>query len=216
MFSNLKNCRNMRIQLSRITEVEPGSFNGLTSLTHLYLSWNDRLNVLRAGMFHGLIAIHALSVNHNRMHTIEDGTFANLKALEFLFMERNDLDTLRPGIFFGLVSLKTLYLDRNHLTTLSADVFHHLSRPLKLTLYNNVLHLTTDNPLKCDVHLCWLRQEELQGNITWSYYGSSRERPFKPRCTDGIDWETWTCREKGDVSQSHNCSSLFVNYIQFL
>ena len=124
MFSNLKNCRNMRIQLLRITEVEPGSFNGLTSLTHLYLSWNDRFNVLRAGMFHGLIAIHALSVNHNGMHTIEDGTFANLKTLEFLFMERNDLDTLRQGIFFGLFSVKTLYLDRNHLTTLSLYLCH--------------------------------------------------------------------------------------------
>ena len=218
MFSNLKNCRHMRIQLSRITEVEPGSFNGLTSLRHLYLSRNDRLNILRAGMFHGLIAIHTLWVSHNGINTIDDGTFANLKTLEVLFMNQNDLETLRLGIFFGLVSLKNLYLDRNRLTTLSADVFRHLSRPLKLTLHNKVANLTTDNPLKCDVRLCWLKQEELQGNITWSYYDtdSSPDRPFKPRCTDGIDWETFTCLEKGDVSQSHNFSGLFVNYIQFL
>ena len=218
MFSDLNNCGQMYIQLSRITEVEPGSFKGLSSLTHLYFSWNGYLNVLRAGMFHGLTAIHALWVSRNGMHTVEDGTFANLKTLQVLFMDQNGLETLRPGMFYGLDSLKILYLDRNYLTTLSADVFRHLSRPLKLTLHNKVANRTTDNPLKCDVHLCWLKQEELQGNITWSYYdtGSSPDRPFKPRCTDGIDWETFTCLEKGDVSQSHNFSGLFENYIQLL
>ena len=104
----------------------------------------------------------------NRINSIEDNTFANLKNLKTLWLEENDLETLSPGAFFGLDSLTYLRLDGNRLMMLQEDVFNRLSRQLRLGVYNLRYNRTKDNPLKCDADLCWLKKEELNGNVTWA------------------------------------------------
>ena len=108
-------------------------------------------------------------------------------------MSFNHLVTLNRDTFFGLDSLKELYLSGNNLTRLPADVFNHLPRPFQLTQHYPWAGNTTDNPVPCDTGLCWLKHEEQQGTITW------RHRVYKPRCANGIDWDTWSCNEAGNV-----------------
>ena len=84
-------------------------------------------------------------------------------------------------MFYGLNSLKTLYLGGNHLTKLPRDVLSHLPRPLKLGF--------TYQYFECDIELCWLKQEEQQGTITFL--------SETPRCADGIRWYNWRCYETG-------------------
>ena len=192
VFSRLTQCSVLELDHNEINEIESGAFNGLSKLKDLRLSSN-RLSKLSIGTFQGLVTVEELWVNYNRINTIEDNTFANLKKLRIIWLDNNHLDTLTPGMFAGLDSLEHLTLELNSLTKLPADVFSHLPRPLTLGLQDAVFHRTPDNELQCDAELCWLKQEELQGNITWYIYCKYPSYPYKPRCADGIVWDTWIC-----------------------
>ena len=144
----MNNCTTLSFYLNQISEIEPGGFNGLSNLEYLEILSNR------------------LEIQSNNISSIEDNTFLNLNKLEALFLLNNNLKTLSSRVFCGLTSLNALHLELNHLSTLPADVFSHLPRPLTLGLIfhpNDTLY----NLLKCDSQLCWLKQEELQGNITW-------------------------------------------------
>ena len=110
-----------------------------------------------------------------------------------IWLDNNHLEALTPEMFTGLYSLFHLTLELNRLTRLPADVFSHLQRPLTLGLQDAVFRRTPDNELQCDSALCWLKQDELQGNITWYIYGKYPSSQYKPRCAGGIVWDTWTC-----------------------
>ena len=154
------------VQNNQISEIEAGSFNGLSNLKILYLRGN-KVTILKAEMFQGLVAVLILSLSYNSINSIADNTFANLTKLENLNLASNHLKELSPGMFSGLNSLKILRLERSHLPMLAADVFNHLPRPIVLGLYDAVLNNTNDNPLQCDDELCWLKHEEQQGTFTW-------------------------------------------------
>ena len=160
-------------------------------MEYLTLSHNFELTTLKTGMFNGLATVEYLALEVNNINYIEDKTFANLKKLEKLDLGNNDLKTLSPGMFSGLDSLKSLRLGGNHLTTLPENVFNHLPRPLTISNaepYGSRTH----NPLQCDLELCWLKLELLQGNITW-YFGVG------PICMDDEDWFISICNETGMV-----------------
>ena len=184
MFSNYNNCTSLGLASNGISEIESGSFNGLISLERLNLDRN-RLTVLNAGMFQGVVSLRWLRLSNNRINSLEDDVFTNLTALKYLRLDGNDL------------------------TTLPADVFNHLARPLWLTLYRTFTLTPADNQLQCDVALCWLKQEELNGTVMWPYYYDYPDPilltgvPYRvyvhPRCVNGKDRNTWVCDQTGDV-----------------
>ena len=191
-FSRLTQCTVPELHNNEISEIESGGFNGLRNLTDLRLSSN-RLTKLNTGTFQGLVVVEELWINCNRINTIEDKTFANLKKLRIIWLDNNHLKVLTPEMFFGLESLFHLTLELNRLTRLPADVFSHLQRPLTLGLQDAVFRRTPNNQLLCDLRLCWLKEEELRGNITWYIYGKYPSSAYKPRCAGGIVWDNWTC-----------------------
>ena len=126
----------------------------------------------------------------NQISEIEPGTFTGLDSLTYLRLWGNSISELEARTFCGLESIEELLLDINVLTSLPQDVFIHLPRPLILGLYRN--------PLQCDAALCWLRQEELNGTITW--YREENGYTSKPVCANGVNWDNWSCSQTGDVS----------------
>ena len=113
-------------------------------------------------------------------------------------LSSNQFVTLQTTIFSGLRSLDELNLAGNRLTTLLADVFSHLSRPLELTLFDFRIIGEQDNIFVCDAALCWLKQEEHLGSITWGSVHIGYELYFfKPICSDGRGWDNWICNETG-------------------
>ena len=173
MFSDLTSCEELSLSFNGISEIDPGSFNGLGNLKSLHLCFN-LLTALNAGMFQGLRDLKLLVLELNRISVIDDSAFIHTN------------------------SINELHLGNNKLTHLSEEAFSHLSRPLKLRLHKGWIFRRTLNQLQCDSDLCWLRLEELQGNITWLYdwpYTS-----FPPTCANGINWPTWRCTKTGEYA----------------
>ena len=116
-----------------------------------------------------------------------------------------------------LKKLTKLHLQGNNLSSLSADVLSHLQRPLELGLFDPFFDPTPHHMMNCDADLCWLKQEEMQGTITWITLTSPVEITFKPVCAGGLDWDTWTCDGNGMSYYIKNyCVISFTNTRQKL
>ena len=121
-----------------ITALAAGDFDGLTSLTILWLGKNS-LSTLPAGVFDELTALTQLSLHENSLSTLRAGVFDELTALTYLTLERNSLSTLPAGVFDELTALTYLTLDNNSLSTLPAGVFDELTALTYLWLTGNSL-----------------------------------------------------------------------------
>ena len=121
-----------------ITSLAAGDFDGLTSLTLVFLEFNE-LTTLPAGVFDGLTALQYLGLGNNELTTLPAGVFDGLTALTELYLHYNELTELPAGVFDGLTALTTLDLGRNDLATLPAGVFDGLTALTTLDLTNNEL-----------------------------------------------------------------------------
>ena len=124
--------------LQNITSLAAGDFDGLTSLTLVFLEFNE-LTTLPAGVFDGLTSLQYLGLGNNELSTLPAGVFDELTALTELSLHYNELTELPAGVFDGLTSLTTLDLGRNSLATLPAGVFDELTALTTLHLTNNEL-----------------------------------------------------------------------------
>ena len=113
-----------------------GDFDGLTSLTHLYLE-NNRLAALPAGVFNDLNSLVVLSLHINNLTQLPSGIFAGLSTLVELNMEQNRLSELSANVFEPLTSAKALILNDNLLTALPDGVFRGVTSQTSLHLARN-------------------------------------------------------------------------------
>ena len=124
-----------------IGELQPGDFDGLTSLDTLDLRAAN-LTSLEAGVFDGLTWLTVLDLrgnwynaypdwlgsgHWNRLASLEKGVFAGLTWLRELYLGvGNQLTHLEVGLFDGLRALEKLDLNGNRLTSLEAGLFDDL------------------------------------------------------------------------------------------
>ena len=93
-------------------------FDGLTSLTELYLLRND-LDSLPADVFQDLTNLNWLYLNFNELcRRCPTDVFDGLTNLTWLGLNGNDLNSLPDGVFDDLSKLGQLYLNDNDLTAL--------------------------------------------------------------------------------------------------
>ena len=219
IFVHLTQCTKLGLSLNQISNVEPGAFNGLTSLRILRLEYNH-LQHLHSDMFSHLSNVFFLVIHDNQIQDIEAGTFNGLGNIDHATLEGNLLVKVRADMFQGLEEVRILNIARNviefiaddtfsdlkkltnlrlegnKLTSLSANVLSQLQRPLGLGLFDPFFD-PTHHMMNCDAHLCWLKEEEMQGSIRWLAFTSPVEVTFKPVCAGGLDWDTWTCDGNG-------------------
>ena len=100
------------LDLSRISSLQTGDFDGLTNLVELDLS-SGGLSELPANIFADLTNLETLRLNDNDLVTLPANIFAGLTSLETLLLNDNDLVTLPPNIFAGLTNLETFSIDNN-------------------------------------------------------------------------------------------------------
>ena len=113
----------LTIEKNRLQTVPDGTFNALNSLTLLSLLTYG-LTEIRGDMWQGLTSLTRLYLSLNPIREIPDDAFPGeyLRNLERLYLTRLTLTTLPSGVFSELSSLKLLKLRQNNLATLNADV----------------------------------------------------------------------------------------------
>ena len=208
-FNHLNVCEKLWLSYNKIHSIEEGAWNGLDSLKQLRLHENE-IKELRGDTFTGLATCMYLSLHRNNIHTIHDGALDVLESLIELSLHGNKLTVLRSHTFSRLTKLRRLWLDRNDIKTIEPDcIFTNASTELTLKLHSNEfayfpwtafgkqhplkLDLSlSSNPLVCNITLCWIKQGEQEGWITWTqdngifwgYRGTTAEL----RC-DGTAWQ---------------------------
>ena len=201
-FAHLHQCWRVDLGFNEISRIETGAFNGLKSIIELMLESN-RLENLSPGMFTGLETLRKLSLFKNNIREIEDWTFQNMTELTELSLHENLLKNLTSKTFAGLFLLKKLELMWNRINVIDTNVLAHIPRPLELGLGYNSERVTNDvradkDDFRCESpRMCWLKQEELCGNITWAGIGFFI---FKPDCASGVRWNDVTCLSEGECS----------------
>ena len=122
--------------------MEPGTFNGLVSLTELWFDFN-KMKLLYADMFSNLSSCTLMSLASNEISEIEPGSFNGLRKVEVLYLNANRLTTLRMNMFQGLVSLKVLYLFYSDVNFIEENTFSNLKKLEMLRLHGNELESLT-------------------------------------------------------------------------
>ncbi|KAK2163292.1 hypothetical protein LSH36_82g03055 [Paralvinella palmiformis] len=126
-------------------------FHNLKAMVGLSVSMNDfdyRNDKVFGILFHGMLNLEYLSVEHSRIKSIPRMTFDGLFNLKKLTLNDNRIMTLVPGVFRDLRSLNKLSLAGNSLSVVQEALLGGLIPPLyELNL--------SRNPFVCDCDLLW-------------------------------------------------------------
>ena len=187
-FSHLTQCYKLDIHNNSITTIEGDAFSGMEQLGYLFLYFN-KVTFLQKSMFNGLNSLIYLHIQSNLIETIPDGCFSNLRNLKSLYLGGNKLSEISGNMWLGLSALKRLYLHINDIATLKTGDLNHLPKLEVLLLHDNPLTTLSQNIFNpfvypetdghpgriemglrliiCNSSVCWLKQGEQRGWITW-------------------------------------------------
>ena len=199
-FTNFTRCTKLSIHSNLIATIEEETFAGMVRLHVLYL-YHNKITFLQKSMFNGLPSITLLHLTHNLIETVPNDCFKDLTTLHTLKLHNNKLSEISGNMWRGLHGLKELHLHYNNITTLQLGDLDYLNKLEFLSLYMNPLTTlshtiftpsayphTNGHPeqiklalglMDCDSSLCWIKQGEQRGWITW---WASQGKTYYPDC----------------------------------
>ncbi|KAI1882237.1 hypothetical protein AGOR_G00248620 [Albula goreensis] len=130
--------KNLFMSNNRISSLEPGCFENLSSTLQILKLSRNRLSTVPAKIFQ-LPNLQHLELNRNRVRRIDGLTFHGLHSLKSLKMQRNGLSRLMDGAFWGLSNMEVLQLDYNNLTEVSKGWLYGLLTLQRLHLGHNAI-----------------------------------------------------------------------------
>lgn len=126
------------INSNRITSMEAGSFDNLSSTLQVLKLNRNRISAIPPKMFK-LAHLQHLELNRNKLKKIDGLTFQGLCALKSLKMQRNGIAKLMDGAFWGLSNMEILQLDYNNLTEVTKGWLYGLLMLQQLHLSQNAI-----------------------------------------------------------------------------
>ena len=181
MWNGISSIDTLDLDDNKLTEIRQDMWgDGLSSLDGLYLS-NNKITFIHPGAFAPLSSLRSLYLGGNLLTEIHCNMWMGMNILRHLAIGNNKLVHIANKGLPKLAAESSLYLENNNLSTLSLGIFnpsiggHHPQR-LDLSI--------EQNPLHCDHRLCWLKEGEQEGWITY-------ESMLPPDCANypGVDWE---------------------------
>lgn len=135
IFAGLESIERIDLSLNQITDIEPGAFDNLPTLSVLELGING---ITTVPSFDGTSNLVALFLAYNLFTNIDDA-FPDLPHLKYLDLSYNPITLNDSSVFSSLQSLDSLELHGCNLTEIDADLFSYLSNLTVLDLSDNHL-----------------------------------------------------------------------------
>ena len=157
-FQSLKALLTLNLNCNLITDLLPGSLNGLRNLHVLYLS-NNYLRIIKLHTFKDLQFLIFIYLDFNNISHIEEKTFHHTKRLKILSLKGNKMIEFGWEVYHNLKTLRvedtiskhfdiknqaiseidSLFLGDNSFSCLSDEVFRYLFHLIKLDLSFNYI-----------------------------------------------------------------------------
>ncbi|XP_061487965.1 leucine-rich repeats and immunoglobulin-like domains protein 2 isoform X2 [Rhineura floridana] len=129
----------LNLSNNRITTLEPGCFDNLTSFLIVLKLNRNRISMIPLKTFR-LPHVQFLELKRNRIKIIESLTFQGLDSLKSLKMQRNGISKLMDGAFFGLDNMEELELEQNNLTDINKGWLYGLKTLQQLYVSQNAIN----------------------------------------------------------------------------
>ncbi|XP_043289095.1 protein artichoke-like [Venturia canescens] len=172
MFAGLGYAVNLDFSSNDIKQITHDSFNGLTKVSRLGLSFNQIEN-LETGAF-VKAPISELYLNNNKLRKIENGIFDSSTILR-LYLQNNSLSQINGAEFAGMHRLKALDLRSNGITKIEKGFARYLGNVTELFLSDNPIERLENGALfglpmeyLSRIYLSNVQLELLQGEINCS------------------------------------------------
>ena len=189
----LNNLRRLDLSYNRLRSLNESMWDGLQSLVGLYL-YDNFIEAISSGCFRTLTHLETLSLNGNKLTEVRGDMWRGLNSLDALDLGGNPLQTILPGGFGNLPNIGRVSLYKTGLRSLDKNIFNPDDFPDSDGHPRKVKLVLNGNSLQCDEKLCWLKQAEEDGWITWfvaHYVGKPYKGIHSPECGNypGSLWE---------------------------
>ncbi|XP_078088823.1 uncharacterized protein LOC144506495 isoform X2 [Mustelus asterias] len=126
----------LNLKGNRITDLIPETFEGLSHLKYLFLSYNQ-IRFIADYTFQPTPEIELIDFSNNHLYAVQRDLFRTkhgLPSLKVLDLSNNNILILGPGAFSQLSSLHFLNISDNYLSLIGNGAFDHLSSIIYLDL----------------------------------------------------------------------------------
>ncbi|KAJ9573808.1 hypothetical protein L9F63_008814 [Diploptera punctata] len=146
IFNGLEKLLKLQITSRRLKYIEIGTFEYLTVLKYLDLSYN-MLSEIKYGMFRGLRSLKVLKLNHTHISSIGKDVFEGLQSLERLSLDSCPITTINNDTFIGLKNLRELFISSDNIKQIDSDAFNGLSKIkiIHLFIHKNLILLKNNS-----------------------------------------------------------------------
>nr|XP_020460783.1 leucine-rich repeat, immunoglobulin-like domain and transmembrane domain-containing protein 1 [Monopterus albus] len=144
----------LRIEKTAITRISSDSFQYLSNLEFLWMSFNS-LNSLNVDSFQGLYNLDELRLDGNALTSFPWGSLSDTPNLRLLDLHNNKISTIPAEATTYIKNITYLDLSSNSLSTIPADILTMwLSvKPFQETDSSKLILGLHDNPWQCDCRL---------------------------------------------------------------
>ena len=160
----LTNLEHLEISDTGITQILGSSFQALTKLKNLHITYNSNLQTINSGAFAGITAnLEFLFLGHNKLQNLTSLTNNNWQKLIQLNLQYNPVGMIPASSFSQMGQLAYLNLDSCQLSTIDSSIFNGLARLHTLILSNNMIQSVATASFQNSPELTELRLDKQTG-----------------------------------------------------
>jgi Leucine-rich repeat (LRR) protein len=134
-YKQISKCCLIWFNKNKIEELDPATFNGLTSLKKISLN-NNEITKIHPSTFNGLTNLEEIHFSSNQIEELDPTLFNGLNILKKIDFSENQITKIHPSTFNGLqLNLIEINFDYNRLNNRLSFKFYFLTLSILLGYY---------------------------------------------------------------------------------